>query len=231
MELNVARSRTCGEVLWCEVRFFLWVFSKVFLRHPFLHIREVSPFLSSLFSSPLSFLVCPPLLSSPLLFSFLPFPSLPFSFSSLPFSSLPFSFSIPPLFHLGTNTTTTTNTNTNIITPLTPNLQPIKPLSALLPSHPINPSKNLNPTSICLQKQKIYHSSRIPYIPRNIQVYTPTTSIFSIYITKKSIVLQPSQQTLLQQDCRATFSGSSGSSCVRKSQSIYMQSYLCFLLF
>lgn len=56
--------------------------------------------------------------------------------------------------------------------------------------------------------------------------------MFSIYITKKSIVLQPSQQTLLQLDCRATFSGSSGSSSSRrKSQAVYMQSYLCFLLF
>lgn len=57
--------------------------------------------------------------------------------------------------------------------------------------------------------------------------------MFSIYITKKSIVLQPSQQTLLQQVCRVTFSGSSGpgSSSRRKSQSIYMRSYLCFLLF
>lgn len=35
--------------------------------------------------------------------------------------------------------------------------------------------------------------------------------MFSIYITKKSIVLQPSQQALLQQDCRATFSGPSPS--------------------
>lgn len=55
--------------------------------------------------------------------------------------------------------------------------------------------------------------------------------MFSIYITKKSIVLQHSQQTLLQQDCRVTFSGSSGSSFERKSQAVYMQSYLCFFFF
>lgn len=45
--------------------------------------------------------------------------------------------------------------------------------------------------------------------------------MFSIYITKKRIVLQHSQQTLLQQVCRVTFSGSSGSSSRRKSQAFY----------
>lgn len=143
MEQNVARSRTCGEVL-CEVRFFFRVFSRVFLTHLFLHIREGSLVFS--------FLVCPPLLFSPLLFSsplsyslFSP----PLLLPPLPFSSLLFLH--PPLFHSGANTTT--NTTTNIIRPLTPNLQPIKSLSALLTSHPINPPKNLNPTSIYLQRQ------------------------------------------------------------------------------
>lgn len=58
--------------------------------------------------------------------------------------------------------------------------------------------------------------------------------MFSIYITKKSIALQQSQQTLLQQDCRVTFSGSSGSSSRRKSQSIYCtcnHTYVFFFFF
>lgn len=141
-------------------------------------MREVFPFLSSLFSS---FFVCPPLLSSPLLFSFLPSPSLlspslPFPSLSPPFPSLLFLHS--PLFHSGANTTT--NTTTNIITPPTPNLQPIKSLSALLTSHPINPPKkpqsylHIPPkTKNILQQQNTIYTY--------LQVYTPTTYMFSIY--------------------------------------------------
>lgn len=133
MEQNVARSWTCGEVLWCEVRFSLGFPQESFLDT--LSYTYVKSLLSVLFSPLLfSFLVCPPLLSSPFYSLFSP----PLLLPPLPFPSLLFLHS--PLLHSGANTTTTTNTNTNLIRPLTPNLQPIKSLSALLPSHPLHPS-------------------------------------------------------------------------------------------
>lgn len=151
MEQNVARSRTCGEVLWCEVRFFFRVFSRVFLRHPFLHIREVSLVFSSL-----------SVLLSALLFSYLPSPSPPSP--SLLFHSLsPF-----PPFPLSRKH----NHNHNHKHHQTTNIEPPTykmPLSPPpIPSHPIPstpllsmPKRNPNTTSIYLQKQKIYHSSRV----------------------------------------------------------------------
>lgn len=205
MEQNVARSRTCGEVLWCEVRFFFRVFSRVFLRHPFLHIREVSLFCSSLLSS---FLVCPPPLSSSLLFSFLPFPSLPF----------PSLSPSPPPFPLRRKHNHKHNHKYHHTLNTEPPTYKIPPRPPYIPSHqPLKkpqsylhiPPKTKN---IPQQQNTIY---------TYLQVHVPTTYMFSTYITKQRIALQPSQQTLLQQDCRVTFSGSSGSSCVRKSQSIY----------
>lgn len=224
MEQNVARSRTCGEVLWCEVRFFFRVFSRVFLRHPFLHIREVSPFLSSL-SVLSSALLCPSLPSSSLLPSSI-------LFSPLPFPSLLFLYS--PLLYANTNTTT------NIIRPLTPNLQPIKCHPALLPStlhpsthQPINPTTQQTPILPLYTSKNKKYTTAAESIPRNIQVHVhqPPTCSLSIPTFKKSIVLQQQHQTLLQQVCRVTFSGSSGSSSRRKSQSIYYTCNPTYVLF
>lgn len=144
----------------------------------------------------------------PSLFSFLPSPPLPFP------SLSPF-----PPFPLRRKRNHKHNHKHYHI----PNTEP--------PTHKI-PLRLLSSTPIPSTPQKTsilppYTSKNKKYttaaesIPRNIQVYTPTTYMFSTYITKEPIVLQPSQQTLLQQDCRVTFSGSSGSSSRRKSQSIY----------
>lgn len=166
MEQNVARSRTCGEVLWCEVRFFSRVFSRVFLRHPFLHISEVSLVFSTL-SVLFSYLPSSSLLPSPILFSPLSFPSLLFLYS--PPSLRKYKYKHNHKHHHTPNTE-----------PPTYKI-PLRPPP--LHSPPIYPSTQQNPIlpPYTSNDNKIYHSSRVPYIPTFKSMYTYLETLKSIH--------------------------------------------------
>lgn len=157
MEQNVARSRTFREVLWWEVRFFFRVFSRVFLRHPFLHIREGSLVFS--------FLVCPPLLFSPLYSLFSPPLLLP---SLSPFPPFPLRRKHNHKHNHKHHHTTNTEPPTYKI--------PLHP--PYISSH--QPPQNNPPILPPYTSKNKKYTTAAESIPRNIQVYPnqpPTCSL------------------------------------------------------